>query len=96
MIEFHAAMTRKSIKGDSREGWHPSWWYALIRHEMFTIWTAYADFQEKKRGSIEVDKLAGLTIGSHTLKIPDAKILKSRCLKTVIGNEIVHDASTIK
>ena len=60
---------------------------------MLTRWPAYAAFQEKEKGSIEKGKLADLTILSDDImKIPEAKILQTRCLMTVIGGEIVYDA----
>ena len=48
MIEFYAAVTRKSIKGESGDGWHPE--QAVSREDalkMFTIWPAYAAFRGK-------------------------------------------------
>jgi predicted amidohydrolase YtcJ len=57
---------------------------------MFTLWPAYAAFEEKLRGSIEVGKLADLTIlSADIMKIPEADILKTRCEMTVINGEIV-------
>jgi len=95
MIEFYAAVARKDQKGFSAEGWHPE--EALTREQalkMFTIWPAYAAFEEKLRGSIEVGKLADLTIFSaDIMKIPEAEILQTRCVMTVIGGEVVYEAS---
>ena len=94
MIEFYAAVARKDQKGFSAEGWHPE--EALTREQalkMFTIWPAYAAFEEKLRGSIEVGKLADLTIFSaDIMKIPEAEILQTRCVMTVIGGEVVYEA----
>lgn len=94
MIEFYAAVARKDQKGFSAEGWHPE--EALTREQalkMFTIWPAYAAFEEKLRGSIEVGKLADLTIFSaDIMRIPEAEILQTRCVMTVIGGEIVYEA----
>jgi predicted amidohydrolase YtcJ len=94
MIEFYAAVARKDQKGFSAEGWHPE--EALTREQalkMFTIWPAYAAFEEKLRGSIEVGKLADLTIVSaDIMRIPEAEILQTRCVMTVIGGEIVYEA----
>jgi predicted amidohydrolase YtcJ len=91
MIEFYAAVARKSLKGESLEGWHPE--QAVSREQalkMFTLWAAYAAFEEKDKGSIEVGKLADLTILSHDImKIPEAEILKTRNVMTVIGGEVV-------
>jgi predicted amidohydrolase YtcJ len=95
MIEFYAAVARKDQKGYSGEGWHPE--QALTREQalkMFTLWAAYAAFEEKLRGSIETGKLADLTVlSADIMKIPAPEILKSRCLMTVIGGEVAYDHS---
>jgi predicted amidohydrolase YtcJ len=92
MIEFYAAVARKSIKGESREGWHPE--QAVSREQalkMFTIWPAYAAFEEKDKGSIEPGKLTDFTVLSQDImKIPESEILKTRCAMTVIGGEIAY------
>jgi predicted amidohydrolase YtcJ len=95
MIEFYAAVARKDIKGFSGEGWHPE--EALPRDQalkMLTIWPAYAAFEENLRGTIQVGKLADLTVlSADIMKIPEMDILKTRCLMTVIGGEIVYEAT---
>jgi predicted amidohydrolase YtcJ len=92
MIEFYAAVARKSIKGKSGEGWHPE--QAVSREDalkMFTIWPAYAAFEEKEKGSIEVGKLADFTVLSRDImKIPEAEILETQNKMTVIGGEIIY------
>ena len=91
MIEFYAAVSRKSVKGEQHEGWHPE--QAVTREEalkMFTLNAAYAAFEENDKGSIEEGKLADLTVLSDDImKIPEAQILKARCVMTVIDGEIV-------
>src|SRR5438045_8546731 len=73
MVEFYAAVARKSIRGESGEGWHPE--QAVSRDEalkMVTINAAYAAFEEKDKGSIEPGKLADFTILSNDImKIPE-------------------------
>ena len=95
MIEFYAAVARKDQKGFSGEGWHPE--EAVSREEalkMFTLWPAYAAFEDKLRGTIEVGKLADLTIlSADIMKIPAPDILKTRCVMTVINGEIVFGSS---
>jgi predicted amidohydrolase YtcJ len=92
MIEFYAAVARKSIKGESGEGWHPE--QAVSREQalkMFTIWPAYAAFEEKDKGSIEPGKLADFTVLSQDImKIPAPEILKTRAETTIIGGEVVY------
>jgi len=94
MIEFYAAVSRKDQKGYSGEGWHPE--QAVSREQalkMFTIWAAYAAFEEKVKGSIEVGKLADLTVlSADMMKIAEPEILKTRCVMTVIGGEVVQQS----
>src|SRR5207248_2797443 len=87
MIEFYAAVARKSIKGESADGWHPE--QAVSREQalkMFTTAPAYAAFEEADKGSIEPGKLADLTIlSADIMKIPEPEILKTKCALTMIG-----------
>jgi predicted amidohydrolase YtcJ len=93
MIEFYAAVARKDIRGYSGEGWHPE--EKVTREQalkMFTIWPAYVAFEENLRGTIEAGKLADLTVlSADIMKIPEMDILKTHCVMTVIGGEIVYE-----
>lgn len=105
MIEFYAAVARKSIKGESAEamsaealakaGWHPE--QAVSREQalkMFTISPAYAAFEEQDKGSIEPGRLADLTVLSKDImKIPAPEILTTTCAMTIIGGEIVYEGA---
>ncbi len=95
MIEFYAAVARKDLSGHSGEGWHPE--EKVTRGQalkMFTIWPAFAAFEEAQRGSIEVGKLADLTILSQDImSVPEAEILKTKTLYTVINGEITYAAA---
>ncbi|HJQ23541.1 MAG TPA: amidohydrolase [Blastocatellia bacterium] len=94
MIEFYAAVARKDQKGFTGEGWHPE--QAVSRDQalkMFTMWPAYAAFEESLKGSIEVGKLADLTVlSADIMKIAEPEILKTRCVMTVINGEIVYQS----
>ncbi len=96
MIEFYAAVARKSLEGFTGEGWHPE--QALTREQalkMFTAWPAYAAFEEKDKGSIEVGKLADLTVlSADIMKVSEPEILQTKCLMTVIGGEVVYEADS--
>src|SRR6267143_625149 len=73
MIEFYAVVARKSIRGFSGEGWHPE--QAVSREQalkMLTLWPAYAAFEEKDKGTIDIGKLADFTIlSADIMKIPE-------------------------
>jgi len=94
MIEFYAAVARKSQEGFTGDGWHPE--QAVSREQalkMFTIWPAFAAFEEKDKGTIAAGKFADLTVlSADIMKIPEAEILKTRCVMTVIGGEIIFEA----
>lgn len=92
MIEFYAAVSRKSIKGFSGEGWHPE--QAVSREQalkMFTLWPAYVAFEENDKGSLEVGKLADFTVlSADIMKLPESEILNTRAEMTVTGGEILY------
>ena len=93
MIEFYAAVARKDAKGFSGEGWHPE--EKVTREQalkMFTLWAAFAAFEEKSRGTLEVGKLADLTIlSADIMTIPEADIMKTQCAMTVVNGEVVFE-----
>jgi len=95
MIEFYAAVARTSVKGFSGEGWHLE--QAVSREQalkMFTIWPAYAAFEESDKGSIEPGKLADFTVLSNDImKIPEPEIPTTHCAMTVIGGEIFFEGT---
>jgi predicted amidohydrolase YtcJ len=95
MIEFYAAVARKSLKGFSGEGWHPE--QAVSREQalkMFTLWPAFAAFEENDKGSIEPGKLADFTVLSKDIMtIPEPEILNTHCTMTVVGGEVVFEAA---
>ena len=94
MIEFYAAVARKTLQGESGEGWHPE--LAVSREQalkMFTLWAAHSTFEESLRGSIEPGKWADFTVLSQDiLKVPEPEILKTACKMTVISGEVVYKA----
>jgi predicted amidohydrolase YtcJ len=93
MIEFYAAVARKDQKGFTGEGWHPE--QKVTREQalkMFTIWAAYAAFEEGEKGSIEPGKLADLTVlSADIMKIAEPDILKTQCVMTIINGEVVFE-----
>ena len=95
LIELYAAVARKDLRGQSADGWHPE--QAVSRQQaldMFTRGAAYAAFEEDRRGTLEVGKLADMTVFStDIMQVPEADMLRSSCAMTIIGGEVVYDAS---
>ena len=93
-IEFYAAVARRDLKGFQGEGWHPE--LKVTRDEalkMFTIWGAYASFEENIKGSLEPGKLADLTVFSKDIMtVPEEDILKAETVMTIVNGEVVYSA----
>ena len=91
LIEFYAAVARKDLDGFYSKGWHLE--QAVTRKEalkMFTIWPAFAAFQEDIKGTIEVGKLADLTVFSKDIiKVPEEEIIKTQAVMTIVNGQIV-------
>jgi predicted amidohydrolase YtcJ len=89
---FYAAVTRQDHKGNPAGGFMPE--QRLTREQALRSWTAdgaYAAFEEKDKGTLEVGKLADFAVLSHDImKVGDADLLKTRVLMTVAGGEVVH------
>lgn len=69
---------------------------ALSREEAITAYTAtsaYAEFEEDRKGTLEVGKLADLTVFSQDiLTVPPPELPKTQSVLTIVGGAIVHNA----
>ncbi len=62
--------------------------------QSYTLNNAYAAFEEDVKGSIEVGKLADLTVLSQDiLTVPAEAIRDTRVLYTIVGGEVLFDAT---
>lgn len=94
-IEFYAAVARRSLDGIAESNWHLE--QRVSREQalkMLTLAPAFASFQERERGSIEVGKQADFSVFSTDLMtISEPKILKSEVAMTVIAGRIEYTAT---
>lgn len=90
LFGIYAAITRQDEKGWPNGGWFPQ--QRMTREEAikgFTIWAAYAAFQEKVLGSIEIGKLADFTVlDRDILTIAPKEILQTNVVYTIVGGKI--------
>ncbi len=88
---FYAAVVRKDAKGFPENGFQME--NALTREETLkgmTIWAAYANFEEKEKGSIEKGKFADFVIlDTDIMKCDAKKILNTKVAYTYINGEKV-------
>jgi predicted amidohydrolase YtcJ len=88
---IYAAVTRQDQKQWPEGGWRPAERLTLAEAiRGFTSDAAYAAFEEKSRGTIEVGKLADLTIVEGDLyAMPPSELFRAKVRYTVVGGEIV-------
>ena len=90
MLGIYAAITRQDTKGLPEGGWFPEQRMTIEEAiKGFTIWAAYAAFQEDILGSVEVDKLADFTIlDKDILEIEPREIITAKPVYTIVGGKI--------
>jgi len=91
---FFAAVARQDSKGFPAGGFQKE--NALTREQALkgmTIWAAYANFEEKEKGSLETGKLADfIIVDTDLMHCNIHSVLKAGVLATYIGGEKVFDA----
>jgi predicted amidohydrolase YtcJ len=92
MLGLYAAVTREFPDGGPRGGWHPGEKISLEKAiELYTIGSAYAEFQENAKGTIAVGKLADLVVLDRDLfQISRKEILQAKVVMTILGGRIVY------
>jgi predicted amidohydrolase YtcJ len=90
-LGLYAAVTREFPGGGPAGGWHPAEKLSLEKAiEMYTLGSAYAEFQEKVKGSIQVGKLADLVVMEKDLfAIPKKEILTVPVAMTILNGKMV-------
>ena len=90
MLGIYAAVTRQDAHGNPPGGWFPQQRMTIEEAiKGFTIWAAYAAFQEDILGSIEKGKLADFTVlDKDILTIDPKEILTTKALYTIVGGKI--------
>lgn len=90
-LGLYAAVTRELPGGGPAGGWHPGEKLSLENAiEMYTLGPAYAEFQEKAKGSIEVGKLADVAVMEKDLfAIAKKDILKTPVAMTILDGKVV-------
>lgn len=92
MLTFYAAVSRKDLSGYPEGGFEMT--NGLSREETLkgmTIWAAYANFEEKEKGSIEVDKFADFVIlDQDIMEVPIDQVPNIKINGTYINGEKVY------
>jgi predicted amidohydrolase YtcJ len=89
---LYACVTRERPEGGPKNGWEPQEKISLedcIR--AYTSGSAYAQFEEGKKGELKEGEYADFIILSNDLtKIPPSQFTKTSVLRTVVGGRVVY------
>jgi predicted amidohydrolase YtcJ len=93
MLGLYAAATRQFTDGTPAGGWFPEERISLEQAVTFyTLGSAYAEFAEKHKGSIEAGKLADLVVlSANIFETPPREILTTVPVFTIVGGRIVYE-----
>jgi TonB family protein len=92
---IYAAVTRRTLDDKNPGGWVPEEKITVEEAlRAYTINGAYAEFQEKEKGSLEVGKLADIAIIDRDITtIPPETIRDAKVTTTIVGGTVVFDRS---
>ena len=98
MLSLYAAVTRATLDGKNPNGWFPEQKLTIKEAiEAYTMGSAYAEFQEKEKGSITVGKLADMVLLSDdVLSIDPVQIRDVHVLKTWVGGKLTYDKESAR
>src|SRR5262245_54468609 len=92
MLSLYAATTRATLDGKNPGGWVPEQKVSIgDAVAAYTRTAAFAEFQERDKGTIARGKLADLAIlTDDIMNIPPERIKDVRVLMTIVGGKIVY------
>jgi len=90
---IYAAVARKTLKGTPEQGWFPEQRISVEEAiKAYTINNAFACFEDDIRGSLEVGKLADITVFDRNLvEIPEEELLDVEVIMTIIDGKVIFE-----
>ena len=95
LLGLYAAVTRQTLTGQPAAGWFPNERITIEEAlKAYTYGTAYANFEEKSKGSISIGKVADLTVLSkNLLKVAPKEFLTTNVIYTIVDGKIVYQST---
>jgi predicted amidohydrolase YtcJ len=92
LIGIYAAVTRETNDGKNPHGWVPEQKITLEEAvRAYTVTSAYAEFGEREKGTLEPGKLADIVVLSQDIfRIDPEDIPKTKVEHTIAGGRLVH------
>ena len=93
LLGIYAAVTRATLDGKNPTGWFPEQKITVAEAvEAYTAGSAYAEFQERDKGSIAPGKLADMVLLSEDIfTIPPEKLPEVKVVITIIAGKLVWE-----
>jgi predicted amidohydrolase YtcJ len=90
---IYAAVTRRTLDGAHPDGWFPEQKITVEEAlRAYTSGAAYAEFQEREKGTLAPGKLADFVLLDRDLtRTPPAELRNARVLMTVVGGAPVYE-----
>jgi predicted amidohydrolase YtcJ len=91
---LYAAVTRKNEAGTLE--YFPEQAVSMDQAiASYTVASAYAEFEERDKGTLELGKLADFVVLDRDIKkVSPAELLKTRVLRTVVGGKSVYESGS--
>jgi predicted amidohydrolase YtcJ len=93
LLGIYAAVTRRPLDGSRPNGWVPEQKISVAESvRAYTMGSAYASFEENRKGSLEPGKLADFVVLSDDIfHIDPPKIWDTKVDLTVMGGKVVYE-----
>jgi len=94
LFGIYAAVTRRTTDDKNPNGWLPDEKISVdAAVRCYTLGSAYAEYQENEKGTLEVGKLGDMVILSEDIfTIDPTTIANVTVLKTIVGGRVVFDS----
>lgn len=96
LMGIYAAVTRRTLDGKNPNGWIPEQKISVAQAvHAYTVGSAYAQFDEGSKGSLEPGKLADLVVLSRDIfHIDPVQIEDTHVDITIFDGQVIYDASS--
>jgi predicted amidohydrolase YtcJ len=93
LMGIYGAVTRRTLDGKHPNGWAPEQKITVAEAvKAYTMGSAYASFEEKRKGSIEPGKLADLVVLTDDIfTIDPVKIVDTKVYMTIFDGKIIEN-----
>ena len=92
LMGIYAAVTRETADGKNPHGWVPEQKISIEEAVRgYTAGSAYAEFGEREKGTLEAGKLADVVVLSQDIfRIDPEEIPKTKVMHTVVGGKVIR------